>query len=85
MLRSNYFTQSGFCYKLYVPHSIKQRIKRGLEKCIFLCLPEDTTENGDPWHSDYRNIGLSKTRSTAKVVFWLVISIAATLAVGQLK
>lgn len=84
-MESNYFTEPRYCFKFYVPNSINELMKRGIKELIFLFLPEDTTENGDYRHSDGINIGVNKTRDKAKVLFWITISVAVTLAIGQLK
>ena len=85
MLESNSYTQSWYCFKFNVPNSINVLMKRGVEDCIFLFLPEDTTEKADHRHSDCINIGVNMIRSTVKVVFLIAISVAASLAVGQLQ
>ena len=61
-------------------NSINAFMKNGVEEFIFLFLPEDTTENGC-----CIDIGGNKTRNTVKVVFWIAISLAVSLAVGLLK
>ena len=85
MLESSSFTQSWYCFKFYIPNSINELMKRGVQECIFFFQPEDTTEKADHRHSDCISIGVDNTRSTVKVVLWLAISVAATMAVGQLK
>jgi len=82
---SNSYTQSCYCFKFYLPNSINAFMKRGVEQLLFLFLPEDTTGDPDQRLNDYIKIGVNKTRNTFKAVFWITISVAATLAVGQLQ
>ena len=57
---------------------------RGLKELSFLCCPEDTTDNIGCRQTEitYRKaIGL---RHVLKGVFWVIVSIAVSIVVGQL-
>lgn len=85
MSDSNSFTQTRYHIKFAFPNSISAFFKKGVEEFIFLILPEDTTENSDRRQSDDLNIPENKIRGTVKLLLWITISVAAALAVGQLK
>ena len=84
MLESSSFNQPRYCFKFYINNSIIGLMKRGVQECISFFQPEDTTEKANHKHSDCNSTGLGNTRSTAKVVLWLAISVGVGLAVGQL-
>lgn len=85
MLESNSINQSWYCFNFYVPNSINTLMKRGMEEIVFFFQPEDTTGTVDLRHSDRINIKVNKTRNAIHVLLWIAISVAAALAVGQLK
>lgn len=86
MLESSSFTQSWYCFKFYILSSKNGLMKRGMEEFNFFFQPEDTSEKPDHRHSDCAGIGVAdNTRSTVKVVLWLAVSVAVSLALGQLK
>lgn len=70
-------------FNLYDPTPFKDLIKRGLGQLVYLFLPEDTSETGRS-QNDLLSIKASSPRSTVKVLFWVVVSVSITLAVGQL-
>ncbi len=76
-----------FCYFLdfYIPNSINDLVQKGLKELVYLFQPEETTDKAEGRQYDATGLGTSKTRNIIKVVFWLGISIAISLAIGQLK
>ena len=84
MLESKVFTQSRSCITFDFSHAINRLMKKSMEELIGLFLPEDTTENADRPHSANINLGANNKRSTIKALFWVVMSVIAALALGQL-
>ena len=65
--------------------SVNSLVKRGMGDLAYLFLPEDTTDNIDRKGKDSIILVKNSSRSTVKVVFWIVVSITISLVLGQLK
>lgn len=66
-------------------NSIKDLVKRGLKNLAYLFLPEETIERPRGRKNEAIGFEASKTGSILKMVFWVVMSITLSLAIGQLK
>lgn len=85
MMESREHTALKAYLEFYFTNSVKDLVKRGLKNLAYLFLPEETIER--PRGRQNKTIGFeaSKTGSTLKMVFWVVVSIILSLAIGQLK
>jgi hypothetical protein len=69
----------------HIPDSINDLAKRGLKELLYLLLPEESFEN--PGGRKDKTTGLETTnaRSIIKGLFWIVVSIGISLAMGNLQ
>lgn len=77
-----------FCYSLdlYGSASIPHLLRKFQREIHFLVTPEDTTgQNGRRGEQPISFEVSSNTRNLIKVVFWVVVSITISIAMGQLK
>jgi hypothetical protein len=68
-----------------LPTSVNDLVKRGTGDLVYFFLPEDTTDNTARERKDSIGLAENNPRSTTKVIFWLVASIAIPLMLGQVK
>ena len=85
MLESKQNAVIYYFLDFYIPNSINCLVRRGLKELVYLIQPEESTDKAGGWQYEVTGIETSNTRSIIKVVFWLVMSIIISSAVGKLK
>jgi len=85
MLESKQHAHFRYFLDFYAPNPIHDLVKRYLRKLTYFFLPEDTTDHAGSWPSETNSLETTRNSSTFKVALWVVVAIAFTLAVGQLK
>lgn len=85
MLQSKQHSHFGYRANFCVSGSLNDLVKRGLYKLVYLFIPQDTTAETGRCKNDLIYSETSSIRSVIKSVFWVVVSIMASLALGQLK
>ncbi len=84
MLESKQHSAFWYFLDFYLFNPMPALLRKSVGELIFLILPEDTTEKTGPKD---KVIGYEKcnARSISKVVFWIIISITISIAIGQLR
>lgn len=76
MSQAKQIANFGYCWNVSVPDAVKEGIKRTGVELMYLVTPEDTTDGAA--------VAKSETGSIVKTLFWVGLSVAVTLLLGQL-
>ncbi len=85
MLESKQHAYFGYGPHVPVSNPIKDRIKKSLGELVCWLLPEDTTDKAGPGRNHSNGLNTGHACNVGKAIFWIVVSIGISLAMGQLK
>ncbi len=85
MLESKRHVPFGYILNLNDLKPLPVFLKKWYRELLYLLLPEDSTCQEGGRKKNVPGQEVSSTRSTIKLVFWAVISIIISLAIGQLR
>lgn len=85
MLESKQHVHLGYSPDFYISNPINDLVKKGLGDLVCWLLPEDTTDKAGPGRNRSIDLNTAHTGSVGKTMFWIVVSIGISLAMGQLK
>jgi hypothetical protein len=83
MLESSQHMQCEYFFDFSSPKSINKLLKRAKKEITYLFLPEDTTHMAGDCQNRMAGLVPSYIRSTVKIVFWVSVSIAIPLVIGN--
>lgn len=84
MLESKLHAYLGYRLSFNMLPSFNGLLKKGLKELVDLVTPEDTTMSTGRRQTDLFRVKVGNTVNIVKVLFWVVVSIAISVGLGQL-
>ncbi|BHH82485.1 hypothetical protein [Desulforhopalus sp. 52FAK] len=84
MLESKLERQFEYSLDINPSRRLQKLISESASEAGYLLQPEDTSSNADNSSHDMMAPNVKGTRDMVKTLFWISVSIAATIAMGQL-
>lgn len=84
MIGSKQQTHFWYFPKVSIITPMSDLFRIGMKEITYLCYPEDTTDNIGCRQTEKPYSGVVRVRHALKGVFWVIVSIAVSIAVGQL-
>lgn len=84
MIGSKQQTHFWYFSNVYIITPVSDLFRRCMRELAYLCCPVDTTENIGRRQTEINCSKVIELRPVLKGVFWVIVSIAVPVAIGQL-
>lgn len=85
MLQPKQYAASWHLFDFHVLSSLPDVLRKCLAGLAFLLIPEDTTDSAAGKDRRVTRGEVNTAHSIAKVMFWIVVAILLSIAIGQLR